>query len=69
VAHIGDADRLRNRARCLLELATRSRSEGRPDYAELLMRLVTEIFEHAREIEEREKGENVSASAGRGPTA
>ena len=63
MAYISDAKRLRNRARRLLELATRSRCEGRSDYTELLIRLATEIFEHARELEERKEGGNFGASA------
>jgi predicted transcriptional regulator len=61
---ISDADKLRNRARRLLELATRSRCEGRPEYAALLMQVVTEILQHARDIEKRQEIEDISLSVG-----
>jgi len=38
-----------------LELATRSRCEGRRDFAALLTDLATEILEHARDIEQRQE--------------
>jgi formate dehydrogenase maturation protein FdhE len=44
---------MRSRASRLLELATRSRCEGRLDFAALLTDLAREILEHARDIEER----------------
>jgi hypothetical protein len=48
-----DSKKMRDRASRLLELATRSRCEGRADYAGLLTDLATEILEHARELEQR----------------
>jgi hypothetical protein len=45
-----DAAKMRQRAKRLLDLAMRSRCEGRPDYASLLTHLATEILEHARNI-------------------
>jgi len=57
-----DAAKMRQRASRLLDLATRSRCEGRPDYASLLTDLATEILEHARNIE-NESGD-ISPSAG-----
>ncbi len=51
--NISDARKMRSRASRLLDLATRSRREGRPDYASLLTNLATEILEHARDIDER----------------
>jgi hypothetical protein len=62
---ISDADRLRDRARRLLELATRSHCEGRSDYAALLMQAVNEILEHAVEIEERQESEGINPSLGK----
>jgi hypothetical protein len=56
----GDPAKMRNRASRLLDLATRSRCEGRPDYAALLTNLATEILEHARDIEHRHEGGGVS---------
>jgi len=49
--HLSDADRLRNRAKRLLQLAARARDESRYDYATLLKRLAAEAFDHAKEIE------------------
>jgi formate dehydrogenase maturation protein FdhE len=46
---------MRSRASRLLELATRSRCEGRLDFAALLTDLATEILEHARDIEQRQE--------------
>jgi hypothetical protein len=56
VARASDPAKMRNRASRLLDLATRSRCEGRPDYAALLTGLATEILEHARNIEQRHEG-------------
>jgi len=56
MAHVSDAAKVRNRASRLLDLATRSRCDGRPDYAALLTTLATEILEHARNIEQDESG-------------
>jgi hypothetical protein len=56
----GDATKMRKRASQLLDLATRSCCEGRPDFARLLTGLSTEIFEHARDIEQRDG--NISSS-------
>lgn len=55
MAQGNDAAKMRQRASRLLDLATRSRCEGRPDYAGLLTDLATEILEHARNIEHRNK--------------
>ncbi len=44
---------MRLRASRLLDLATRSRCEGRPDYASLLTDVAIEILEHARDLEQR----------------
>jgi hypothetical protein len=57
-----DAAKMRQRASRLLDLATRSRCEGRPDYASVVTDLATEILEHARNIE-NESG-NISPSVG-----
>jgi hypothetical protein len=48
-----DSAKMRQRASRLLDLATRSHCEGRPDYASLLTNLATEILEHARDLDER----------------
>jgi hypothetical protein len=63
-AHISDADRLRNRARRLAKVASRSRREGRPEYLVLLTQVVTEILELARESKKRQRGEQIGASDG-----
>ena len=52
MAQGNDVAKMRQRASRLLDLATRSRCEGRPDYAGLLTNLATEILEHARNIEQ-----------------
>jgi len=52
MAHGGDVAKMRQRASRLLDLATRSRCEGRSDYAGLLTDLATAILEHARNIEQ-----------------
>jgi hypothetical protein len=62
MAQASDAAKMRQRARRLLDLATRSRCEGRPDYAGLLTDLATEILEHARNIEQRNDKGNTSPS-------
>jgi hypothetical protein len=49
-----DAKKIRERARRLLDLATRSRCEGRPDFAAFLTDLASEMLEHARDIEQRD---------------
>jgi hypothetical protein len=55
MAQGSDAAKMRQRASRLLDLATRSRCEGRPDYAGLLTDLATEILEHARNIEQAQR--------------
>jgi hypothetical protein len=57
-----DSKKMRNRASRLLELATRSRFEGRGDFAGLLTNLATEILEHARDIEQRFASEDIKPS-------
>jgi hypothetical protein len=60
-ANISDAEKLRNRAKRLLELATRAHNEGRSDYAALLMQIVSEIFEHAREMQRPHASKGISS--------
>ena len=48
-----DADLLRNRATRLFALATRSRQQGYPEYAEELDSLAREVVRHAVAIERR----------------
>jgi hypothetical protein len=62
MAQVSDARKMRNRASRLLDLATRTRCEGRPDFAALLTDLATEILEHARDIEHRDESGDVSRS-------
>jgi hypothetical protein len=57
-----DSKKMRNRASRLLELATRSRFEGRGDFAGLLTDLATEILEHARDKEQRFASEDIKPS-------
>jgi hypothetical protein len=47
---MGDVDRLRNRAKRMMELAQRARREGRGDIARLLAQLASEALEHATEM-------------------
>ena len=47
-----DAEQLRNRGERMLELATRAYCEQHYDFARLLTQLATEVFAHAREVEE-----------------
>jgi len=54
VTRMDDAKKIRERARRLLDLATRSRCEGRPDFAAFLTDLASEMLEHARDIEQRD---------------
>jgi hypothetical protein len=63
MAHVSDAAKMRNRASRLLDLATRTRCEGRPDYAALLTTLATDILEHARNIEQDESGGVIPSTA------
>jgi hypothetical protein len=62
MAQGSDTAKMRQRASRLLDLATRSRCEGRPDYAGLMTDLATEILEHARNIEQRNESGNISPS-------
>jgi len=62
MAQGSDVAKMRQRASRLLDLATRSRCEGRPDYAGLLTDLATEILEHARKIEQRNESGKISLS-------
>ena len=59
-----DIAKMRQRASRLLDLATRSRCEGRSDYASLLTDLATEILEHARDVEQRNESAKINASIG-----
>ncbi len=61
--NVSDAKKMRKRASRLLELVARSRSEGRPDFAALLMDLATDILEHARDIEQRFAGGDMTSSS------
>jgi len=47
-----DAAELRTRGQRILELATRASCEQNYDFARLLTRLATEVFAHARDVEE-----------------
>ncbi len=47
-----DAEQLRNRGKRMLELATRAYCEQHYDFARLLTQLATEVFAHARDVEE-----------------
>ena len=47
-----DAEELRARGQRMLELATRASCEQNYDFARLLTQLATEVFAHAREVEE-----------------
>jgi hypothetical protein len=64
MAQRSDAAKMRQRASRSLDLATRSRCEGRPDYAGLLTDLATEILEHALNVEQRNERGNRSPSVG-----
>ena len=64
MAQGSDTAKMRQRASRLFDLATRSRCEGRPDYAGLLTDLATEILEHARNIEQRSESGNINPSVG-----
>ena len=47
-----DPETLRTRGKRMLELATRAYCEQNYDFARLLTQLATEVFAHAREVEE-----------------
>lgn len=47
-----DASRLRTRGKRMLELATRAYCEQNYDFARLLTQLATEVFAHAKDVEE-----------------
>jgi hypothetical protein len=64
MAQGSDVAKMRQRASRLLDLATRTRCEGRLDYAGLLTDLAREILEHARNIERRNDTGNISPSPG-----
>jgi hypothetical protein len=69
MAQISNVAKMRDRASRLLDLATRSRCEGRPDYATLLRDLATEILEHARNIEQDEIGDVIPLITKRNKTS
>jgi hypothetical protein len=56
--------KIRRRAHGLLDLATRSRWEGRPDYAKVLTDLAIKILADARDIEDRNESEQIGSSVG-----
>ncbi len=64
-----DIDKLRDRARRLLDLARRASGEARPDYAALLTRFATEAREQAADMERRHNHRSRSHSTGRGTAA
>jgi hypothetical protein len=47
-----DAEELRARGQRMLELATRASCEQNYDFARLLTQLATEVFAHARDLEQ-----------------
>jgi len=47
-----DARELRSRGERMLELATRASCEQNYDFARLLTQLATEVFSHARDVED-----------------
>ncbi len=47
-----DAEQLRTRGKRMLELATRAYCERNYDFARLLTQLATEVFAHARDLDE-----------------
>jgi hypothetical protein len=47
-----DASQLRTRGKRMLELAARAYCEQHYDFARLLTQLATEVFAHARDVEE-----------------
>jgi NTP pyrophosphatase (non-canonical NTP hydrolase) len=57
----GDAQKLRTRARQMLELANRAYCEKHYDFARLLTLLATEAFEHASEMEQQRQSQDRSA--------
>ena len=59
-----DAAKIRRRASGLLDLATRSHCEGRPDYARVLTDLAIQILRHARDIELRNESEKIGSLVG-----
>jgi hypothetical protein len=54
----GDCERLRTRARRMLELANRAQCEKNYDFARLLTLLATEAFEHAGDMEQQPHDED-----------
>jgi hypothetical protein len=62
---LSDADKLRTRAKRMIELANRAYCEKNYDFARLLTQLATEVLDDLKQIE-RAKDSNQSAnSAGR----
>ena len=57
-----DSERLRTRARQMLELANRAYCEKHYDFARLLTLLATEAFEHASEMERERQGRDRSGA-------
>jgi NTP pyrophosphatase (non-canonical NTP hydrolase) len=58
----GDSQRLRTRARQMLELANRAYCEKHYDFARLLTLLATEAFEHASEMDRERQSRDQSAA-------
>ena len=52
MAVVDDASKLRTRGQRMLELATRAYCEQHYDFARLLTQLATEVFAHAKNVEE-----------------
>jgi hypothetical protein len=64
VTNMDDAKKIRERATRLLNLATRSRCEDRPDFAAILTNLASEMLGHARNIEQRDERSPFDNSTG-----
>jgi HEPN domain-containing protein len=51
---MSDAERLRERSKRMLELASRAYCEKHYDFARLLIQLAAEVLEHAGEMDQHE---------------
>jgi hypothetical protein len=52
--YMSDAERLRERSKRMLELASRAYCEKHYDFARLLIQLAAEVLEHAGEMDQHE---------------
>jgi HEPN domain-containing protein len=58
---MSDAERLRQRSKRLLELASRAYCEKHYDFARLLIQLAAEVLEHASEMDQSHEAQRAAS--------